>query len=164
MGNHSHVSSPRKLDFTTVDKQIAEINERCFQGYFRIERGYWGYEDGWCFHIEDREHPIFGFHITETKRKIEGGHPRPGLQWCYWAWAVFQNELGVLWNGRIGDEGVGETWAPAKDKYPTLNDYFDKTVDLDYLKDKERAEHRERLWHFYQMGIPDKLREIGVRE
>lgn len=157
MGNHSHVSSPRKLDFATVTEQLHEINERRFQGYFRIEEGeYWGEDESWCFYVEKREHPIFGFHITKTKRKIEGGHPRPGMEWCYWAWTVFQNELGVAWNGRIGDDGVEGTWAPKKDKYPTLNDYMERHKHLDEKQLKS-------LWDFACMGMPDQLKKIATR-
>lgn len=133
MGNISRVSSKKNLTPKGVTAQLHEINERRFGGYFRIEVITQGLDEDstawWGFSEPDGDSPLWGFWLSESRRRIEGKHPRPGWHWCYWAWATFQNDLGASWSGRISDEGVEETWAPVKDKWPTLQDYLTSTME-----------------------------------
>ena len=146
MGNIASVSSKKNLVFEVVDAQIREINERRFGGYFRID----GVErSGWAFSYDGQEYPLWHFWLS-GKRKIEGKHPI-GFEWTRWAWAVFQNELGYSWSGRLSDEGVPGTWAPEKDAYSSFSDYYNRTFRHPDLMYFEKSAHR----------VPEALRPFA---
>lgn len=119
MGNLTYVSSKRNLVGDEVDAQLREINERRFGGFFKIERleG-----DGWSFEWKDYDRPCWVFWIHKKRRRLGGKHALP-VQWVQWAWAIFQGELATAWKGRISDDGVGETWGPDLEKFPTFTDW-----------------------------------------
>lgn len=59
---------------------------------------------------------------VENVHKIEF---RNGLHnWCWWVQNVIHNELAVLYNGWISDEGVSEKWRGTPNKYPTFDSYL----------------------------------------
>ena len=162
MGNQSYVSSPRRLDFDAVDAQIREINERRFGGYFTIKpsspESYVG-ADGWEFWCDAHDRsPLFGYRLLDTKRRISGGHARPAWQWANWAVAVFENELGAAWKGRISDDGVEETWAPVADKYPTFREWQAMWLDGSHMAE----EFKEQWLKNEQSEIPEALRPFAL--
>jgi len=162
MGNQTYVSSPRRLDFEAVDAQIREINERRFGGYFTIKRSkpesYIG-ADGWEFWCDAYDlSALFGYRLLDTKRRITGGHARPGWRWADWCVAVFENELGAAWGGRISDDGVEETWAPVADKYPTFREWQAMWFEGSFMAEKFVAPMRE-----HEISeVPEALRPFAV--
>lgn len=155
MGNQSYVSSPRNLVADDVDAQLREINERRFGGLFTIKRldG-----DGWSFEWKDfPERPCWVFRMEPSKRKIGGRHPIP-LQWITWAWAVFQNELGAAWHGRISDDGAEGTWEPIKDKFPTFPDWQAMWHQHSVL-----PEENMKQWSQYEVSeIPEAFKPYAL--
>jgi len=163
VGNLSYVSSRKNLTVEGVEAQLHEINERRFGGYFTIKRSdpesYIG-ADGWEFWCDAWDKSaLFGYRLA-SKRKIEGGHARPSWRWADWCVAVFENELGAAWKGRISDDGVPETWAPVADKFPTFREwqdmwFGDSTIDPEFVARMRKHEQSE---------IPEALRPYALPE
>ena len=156
MGNQTYVSSKRKLHPKIVDGEIREINSRRFDGYFPIEfvqNECWT-NGVWFFSCPEFESPLWHFELSDTGRKIQGGHPRPGFQWLYWSQSVFHHELGVLWGGRISDDGVPGTWAPEKNCFSTFSDWQQRMQE-----GFPCSEVRTRLQQIEREELPEALRK-----
>ena len=168
MGNLTSISSPKKLKFDEVDAQIREINERRFGGFFTIKcstpESYIG-ADGWEFHVpEVHPYALFGYALSDTKRRIRGGHARPAFRWADWCVAVFENELGAAWKGRISDDGVEGSWAPVKDKYPDLQAWHDMFDSMYEEPNTEMQAHIKKMQEWENDKVPEALRPYAFPE
>lgn len=150
MGNISHVSSKKTLNFDGVTAQILEINERRFGSFFEVVP--FGDGAGWGFFDKGtQEEVLWFFWLSDTKRKISGKHPRPNFEWIYWAWSVFQNELGDAWGGSIGDEGMPKCWKPDRHKYVNMREWF---------QDRP-PKYSTGLLDRFRQQVPERLRDIA---
>jgi len=126
MGNIRFLSVPGRLrafDRLTVDLQ--EVTERRFQGYLEIipdSSAQW-----WDLRIdaEKLEWPWGAWDSwgmgKHSQRRLGAKHVNPDF--LCWTQTIVFNELGVLYQGRLSDEGSIGTWAPDVSLFPTFESY-----------------------------------------
>jgi len=122
--NNGIVSTKRNLTPKKVQDAMIDICRRCFDGKFAIHLA----DDApWLGVFQPGERtdgvPLVGITIT-SKRRLEtrkGG----GGDFMAWIETVFQEGIAAAFNGKCGNEGVGERWDPRPDKFPTFRSFYD---------------------------------------
>lgn len=121
--NHSFVTTKKNLTADMLQEMLEEIGKERFGGKLKITR-----EDGSEYvnvHL-GTEHRVILFWLA-SKRTIEIRKQCGGIgDIGFWLESVFCNELAVMLDGNIGNEGVGEKWKGEKGKYPTLESFVRK--------------------------------------
>ncbi len=90
---------------------------------------------------------------TESHRKLSIKHP---LQFGFWQYvmSVILNELGVLTDATLSDQGIEERWQPVHNKYKSYKDYVNKMTNH-YSKDLKEMEVK-----LYMDHCPEEMREF----
>jgi len=66
--------------------------------------------------------PVLGVTIT-SRRRLET-RKSGGGDFMGWIETLFQEGIAFHFNGRCGNEGVGERWDPRPEKFPTFRAYY----------------------------------------
>lgn len=123
MANHGFVTTRKHLTGEKVDADLRVIVNRRFGNDFVVEYIPHWEQGGWKIKPSGDSPWFFEFTLWLAKRgTLEFRHPRSG--WAYWAQQTIQDELAILYNGTISDEGVFEKWKVKKIEYPTYESWF----------------------------------------
>jgi hypothetical protein len=79
----------------------------------------------WLVYFPNR--PVFGVSVTFFSRRNRIYFQHGGMDWSVWALSVVRSELGVLYEGECGDEGVEGTWMPDPRRWPTYESFIRTT-------------------------------------
>lgn len=71
--------------------------------------------------------PVFGVSVSLFSRRNRIYFQHGGRGWSVWALSVIRSELGVLYDGECGDEGVEGTWMPDPRRWPTYESFIRDT-------------------------------------
>lgn len=166
MANHGWVTVPKKLKQPEVDKAIRDLNQRVFKGVLTIE-----YFDEGDDPLAYGPHVWHASYVTGTTpkthvdwlhktcwinkgcRKFEARHGGGGDFSWWWDWAVL-NEIAVLFDGMIGDDGVEETWPGEPNKYDTAQGLLD-----DKVKDMGNFMRKALVRQCFKMDMPPIFRK-----
>src|SRR3972149_1742680 len=136
MANHGFITTKQKVTGAKLAAALQEINERRFDGKLKISHDP---KSGWdgpktpTFEIELWEGEGYTLHRLfwlATPHKIEHRHG-PGGDFAWWIEDTFANELALMFNGTLSDEGVGEKWKGEKDWCPTFRHFLASHVRPD---------------------------------
>jgi len=115
MSNHGYVTTKKWLKVDIIEENLKQILQNRFDGKIPYCRNDDQFEIGfgypWSFDM-----------WVENVHKIEFRNPQP--TWCWWIMVVIQNELAIMYNGTISDDGVNEKWKGTPNKYPEFKDYL----------------------------------------
>lgn len=117
MGNIAYVTTKKHVKSYDVFSLLEKINEKRFGGKMVITQGA---KFAW-----DISHPdiidSLWFH-RDSAKKIACKHPHD--PWMRYVFIVYQEELGLLTEGIMSDEGVSERWSPNPNKYPNYKSWI----------------------------------------
>lgn len=137
MANHGFVSTKQKLTKEKLKAALDDINQRRFGGKLKITGGD---DPGWngngtTFEVEfysDKEgkhtYSVHRLFWLASAHKIEHRHG-PGSDFAWWIESTIANELALVFNGTISDEGVSEKWKGRRGWCPTFRSYQDMHVE-----------------------------------
>lgn len=115
MGNIGSITTRRWIKVEQLADDLKAIIASKFDGKLPIKKEFSyftiGFEHPWCIEL-----------WLENCHRIEFRAPLP--KWSWWVRCVIENELALLYNGWISDEGVSERWRGVPDKYPRFRDYM----------------------------------------
>ena len=128
MANHCSVKTKKLMSAKKISDLLADLNMRCFKGnlhieYYKGENGSWG-PDVW-----DLEYlsigQSFGTRVCwlNSNRSFEIRHGGGG-DFIWWVDNVITNEVAVVFNGIISDDGVEEKWPGVPNKYDSFKKYL----------------------------------------
>lgn len=154
--NHAIVTSRKFFTETKLDAVIREINQRRFNGVFKVEK--------WNDVYWEIEHPTAEWRhklmITiENRRRVEL-RKQIGGEFNHWLQTVFQEEIAKKFDGRCGDQGVHYKWAPKPSKYPHFRSMYEAMSSHSPI-DQERAMFLEHFFCKLVDSLPDDLKQFA---
>lgn len=147
MANHARVKTKKKMTAENVTAVLNSLNERIFKGKFSVE---YSCEDGdhiWSITYENYVHRICWLN---TSRHFEIRHGCRG-QFDWWADFAITNEIAVIFNGTITDDGGGKI-----ESYPSRFDSFQDY--LTGLYSNSRPEVKDYLFQLEMEMVPEEFK------
>lgn len=150
MANHAYVTTKKKMTPALITEMLNRLNQERFRGILKIEYSdETGNKSAWGPHvwlIKIGENGEFGSRVCwlNTGRKFEIRHGGGG-DFIWWVDISICNEIAVLFNGKISDDGGDGKWDGAPNKYKTWADHFARIHKLALER------HKDTLPFFKQM-------------
>lgn len=144
MSNHAFLSVRGRLRSTDkIEADLREIVERRFKGFVKVVTHKDREGASWEVCVPELALQCSWYIWRETQRKLETRHSMGALNW--WTQTVVTEELAVLYDGTLSDEGIPDRWKGDASKYPTLKSYMGMVLFRapEERKDRELAEYRK---------------------
>ena len=126
MANHGFMTTRKFMKVEDIDSHLRAFMEKRFPGIDYEIEGPFDMDPelgGWLIRFFNEPHEAFQVWLT-SRRKLEFRHPL-GPRVPYWAQALFQHEMGKLYEGRISDDGYEGFSKPSPDDMGTFKKYVD---------------------------------------
>lgn len=153
--NHAIIKSRQFFNEHRLDEVIRKINDRRFNGVFKVTKFndvYW-----------EIEHPVTDWRnklcvTVETRRTL---HLRKqiGGDFNHWMQSVFQEEIAAAFNGRCGDQGVSAVWDPDPTTYPTFRAYYN---DVAFSRARLTKKEKEVLNGYFLKMVKELPKDLQV--
>jgi hypothetical protein len=150
--NHAFITVKGSVNPDTIDQAIRQAAKTFFKGVLTVERDE-GQKSWWVGHPDNyRGVSVF----IKNHRRIDLRRGALG-EFTGWIQAVLQCEVGKAVEGRCGDEGITERWAPDDKEwqFPTWKSYFNMMFSH---CPKLIA---NRLWKCQLKALPDDLKVLA---
>lgn len=152
MSNHGFVKTKKFMTVEKLDAMFEELDKRVFKGHLK-----WEINDGVTYKLTYQSNGgvwATRYFWLETRRTLETAH-RSDSSISWWICSAVQNEVALLFEGTISDEGVWERWRGAVGKYDTFEKY--KDLRYNHLSKSARAQIESLL----NMELPAELRSAA---
>ena len=111
----------RPLDPDRVDTDLRTIIQCRLHGLTLVRPAL----DEW--HVFFPLRPVFGIEIQVHKRRHRIVFRCGQADWSTWCRHVVRSELGALYDGECGDDGLDRTWTPQPALWPTYESFVRST-------------------------------------
>lgn len=146
MGNY-YFTTKKAYHNLRLDELLPKMVESLFKGGLKVV----GEGSEFEIHAQDAapdDRPLFYVGWLRG-RQVGGKHGRG--PWAQWAQTLLMETLALHLDGKMGDEGVTERWAPNPYKYPTYLKWFDTVIYPDFPEGSDadyvvRSYHRAPEW------------------
>lgn len=162
MANHGWVKTRKVVTDEKINEMFADLNTRVFNGKLRIEsyigQAYCSDRDVTCWTVSYYSHGKCYASRTchlESSRHFEVRHSS-GATFAWWLDVVCLNEVAVLFNGTIYDDGVDDKIKGVPNKYDDFADFVKlmfkhhkpalKRVLLKFERTRFPTEYRNRRY------------------
>jgi len=157
VSNHAFLSVRGRLKAVAViDADLRKIVARRFKGCVQVSSCDYDYgpenEPMWHVCISGHENMCSWNIWVASRRKLETRHSHGDVN--SWTQAVVLNELAVLYDGLLSDEGVPDIWKGTARKYPTLGSYMKA---MSFSKSAYATGILRNLKEEYRKMLPAKL-------
>ena len=137
MANHGFVKSKKTISPEQIDEMLERINHSHFKGNLVVtnsDNESWNVE-----YISNGQKYASRYFWLKTKRTVEISHGGGGGDFAWWLDNTIINELALMCDGTISDDGISDKWKGEQNYHPTY---------ISFLKMmKEHVEKPElKLW------------------
>lgn len=116
MANNGYISFKKNLTSKQIDNDLRAIITKRFGSDLVVESNCDDSDEFWYWTVKpfnNNENPLLEFSVEQiSKRKFSFHHPKN--KFAFWVQTLIQDELALLYNGTISDEGVSEKWKVIK--------------------------------------------------
>lgn len=123
MANIGFVKSKKTIKPELIDEMLERINQSHFKGNLVIENHYYSkHNDSWNVSYVssvDSQHYATRSFWLKTKRIFEMSHGGGGGDFAWWLDNTIINEVALMCDGIISDEGISDKWKGEKNYFPT---------------------------------------------
>jgi hypothetical protein len=126
MANHAYVKTKKKMTPDLVSQVIENLNQRVFKGlitttHTKNEKNLWR-----SSFYENEIHWLSRVCWLNSPKSFELRHGGTDFEW--WWDTVLANEIAVVFDGTIIDDGDGEKWAGVANKYDDPKNYLELII------------------------------------
>ena len=135
MANHAKVTTKKRMSPTAVTCVLRSLSERVFQGLISVSytktpggKHHYG-EHLWSLNFVGNGGDVWmpeRYCWLNSTRQLEIRHSAGDFSW--WLDCVVENEIAVVFDGMISDDGVSERWPGEPNKYDDLHAYLARTT------------------------------------